>query len=46
MTRSSTSVEQEPAALEMVEQAARGRDQNIDAALELGVLIVVLKRRR
>ena len=31
---------QKPAALEMVEQAARGRDQHIDAARQLGVLVV------
>ena len=32
--------EQEPAALEMVEQAAGRRDQHVDAARELGVLVV------
>ena len=33
-------VEQQPSALEMVEQAAGRRDQHIDAARELGVLVV------
>ena len=32
--------EQQTSALEMIEQAARRRDQDIDAAHELGVLIV------
>ncbi len=32
--------EQQPAALEMVEQAAGRRDQHVDAARELGILIV------
>ena len=31
---------QQPAALEMVEQAARRRDQHVDAAHQLGVLVV------
>ena len=32
--------EQEPSALEVVEQAARRGDQHVDAARELGVLVV------
>ena len=32
--------EQQPSALEMIEQAARRRDQHVDAARELGVLVV------
>ena len=39
MTRSSTPAEQELAALEMVEQPARRRDQHVDAAGDLGVLV-------
>ena len=40
MTRSSTPVSSSRAALEMVEQAAGRRDQHVDAAGELGVLVV------
>jgi len=32
--------EQEPSALEMVEQPARGRNEDVDAAGELGILVV------
>ena len=40
MTRSSTPLSRQPSALVMVEQAARRRDQHVDAAHQLGVLIV------
>ena len=40
MTRSSTPDIKQPPALEMIEQAAGGRDQHVDAAHQLGVLVV------